>query len=138
MVMTPNAQKLRVAAVMGFLAVALGALGAHGLKTSWQESFGLEEALYRIDVWKTASLYHIVHAIVLLLLAYVHPTAGQGRWIWNSFLSGIFVFSGSLYILCLTGIKWMGAITPIGGLFLLCGWLLLALTAGSRTKAKAV
>ena len=130
--MKPDPQKLRIAAVMGFLAVALGAMGAHGLKAEWEASVGLVEAAYRLDVWKTASLYHVVHAVVLLLLAYAFPTAKEGRWIYNSFFSGIIVFSGSLYLLCVTGVKVLGAITPVGGLLLMCGWLLLALTAGKK------
>lgn len=120
--------KLRVAALFGFLAVSLGALGAHGLKTSWEASLGPEQAAYFLEVWKTASLYHVVHAVVLLVLAYAFPTPAQGRWPWLSFVGGILVFSGSLYLLCITGMKWLGAITPIGGLLLIIGWLLLALT----------
>jgi uncharacterized membrane protein YgdD (TMEM256/DUF423 family) len=124
--------KLRIAACFGFLAVALGAMGAHGLKASWEAALAVDEAAKRLDVWKTASLYHVVHAVVLLILAFAFSDPKQGRWTWNCFVSGVIIFSGSLYLLCLTGIKWLGAITPIGGLLLMAGWLLLALGASKK------
>ncbi len=104
-------------------------MGAHGLKASWEASLAIDEAAKRLDVWKTASLYHVVHAVVLLVLAYALSDEKQGRWTWNCFVSGILVFSGSLYFLCLTGLKWLGAVTPIGGLLLMAGWVLLSLSA---------
>lgn len=108
---------LRIAAITGFLAVALGAFGAHKLKD-------LLAGNGTLAIWETASLYHLVHAVVLLVLALTLPKA---RWTFYSFAGGIFVFSGSLYLLALSNIKWLGAITPLGGLALLTGWLLLAL-----------
>jgi len=107
----------RVSAVVGFLAVALGAFGAHGLK----------EVLLRNDavaVWQTGALYHLVHAVVLLLVAGRAPFA---RAAWWCFGCGTAVFSGSLYVLALTQLKWLGMITPLGGTLLLAGWVLLAL-----------
>ena len=124
--------KLKVAAMLGFLAVTLGAMGAHGLETKWVATLPAEEVARRIEVWKTASLYHLVHAIVLFFLSYVFARADQGKWIWNSFFFGVLIFSGSLYTLCYTGIKWLGAITPIGGLLMMIGWLLLAMSAGKK------
>ncbi|MEY4485059.1 MAG: hypothetical protein RL693_2511, partial [Verrucomicrobiota bacterium] len=119
--MKADPEKLRNAAIFGFLAVALGAMGAHGLKTSWSATLAPEVVAYRLDIWKTASHYHMVHAIVLLILSYAFPLPSQGRWTFRSFVTGIVVFSGSLYALCLTDLKWLGAITPIGGGFLMLG-----------------
>ena len=107
---------LRLAAVLGFLAVALGAFGAHGLK----------DLLTRLDtlaIWEKAVFYHMIHAVVLLFLAGRTPVPSLACAL---FVAGIMIFSGSLYILAFTGIRWLGAITPIGGLCLLGGWLSLA------------
>lgn len=108
---------LRIAALLGFLAVALGAFGAHALKESLARS-GLT------PVWEKAVLYHLAHAVVLLLLASRPPLPAVA---WALFFAGIVIFSGSLYVLAFTGIRWLGAVTPIGGLCLLGGWLALAL-----------
>jgi uncharacterized membrane protein YgdD (TMEM256/DUF423 family) len=124
--MTFSTARLRVAAIFGLLAVALGAFGAHGLKTRWEAALAPAEVTYRLDVWHTASQYHLAHAIVLLVLARAFADPRQVRGAWWSFVLGIVIFSGSLYALCLTGLKWLGAITPIGGVFLILGWLLLA------------
>ena len=107
---------LRLAALAGFLAVGLGAFGAHGLKTTL-------EANATLTVWQTAALYHLVHAVILLVLA-TRPAVA--RWPFTLFGCGIVIFSGSLYLLAVTNVKWLGAITPIGGLCLLGGWLALA------------
>ena len=107
----------RLAAFAGFLAVALGAFGAHGLK-------GLLEKNATLAIWQTAALYHLVHAVVLLVLAQKAPVA---RVPFALFGAGIAVFSGSLYTLALTNLKWLGAITPLGGACLLAGWLALIL-----------
>ncbi len=113
---------VRVGAVLGFLAVALGAFGAHGLKAKL-------DALGTGANYQTAVLYHMFHALAILgvgLLARVNPenrAVSVAGW---SFLLGVLVFSGSLYVLALTGMKWLGAITPIGGLAMLVGWAALA------------
>ncbi len=107
----------RISALFGFLAVALGAFGAHGLKA----------LLARHDttaIWETAALYHLVHSAVLLLVAGREPLS---RGAWGLFAAGILIFSGSLYLLAVTNVRWLGAITPLGGLCLLAGWLALAL-----------
>jgi uncharacterized membrane protein YgdD (TMEM256/DUF423 family) len=114
-----NTLAVRVAAIMGFLAVALGAFGAHGLSHVLTQNNTL-------DVWKTAVLYHFIHTIMLFLLAHRRPVP-SGPWF--SFFIGILIFSGSLYLLALTNLKWLGAITPLGGLSFLVGWLWLAVTA---------
>lgn len=130
--MNANLSRLRVAAIFGLLAVALGAMGAHGLKTHWDSTLDVAEAARRLDVWRTAALYHLVHAVVLLVLAFAFQSPQKGRWAWRSFIAGILIFSGSLYVLCLTGINKLGAITPIGGLLLMVGWLLLAFQRNDR------
>ncbi|MEI8340263.1 MAG: DUF423 domain-containing protein [Verrucomicrobiota bacterium] len=106
----------RIAAITGFLAVALGAFGAHGLH-------GLLEKNNTVEVWKTASVYHLVHAVVLMFVANRMPFA---RVAWILFMAGILLFSGSLYLLAVSGIRGLGAITPVGGVLLLAGWLVLA------------
>ena len=112
--------KLRIAGVLGFLAVALGAFGAHALQAKL-------EAAKMVEVWKTATLYHLAHAVVLLVLAYAMPRRQEGRWTFNLFATGILLFSGSLYAMALSNIKWLGAITPLGGVAFLAGWALLAI-----------
>ncbi len=109
----------RVAAIAGFLAVALGAFGAHGLN----------EILARngtVTIWDTAARYHLLHAVMLFVLAGRKPLAAGPWW---CFLAGIVIFSGSLYLLAATGARWLGAITPVGGISFLAGWLWLAITA---------
>ena len=106
---------IRIAAISGFLAVALGAFGAHGLKAILTEHDA-------VDIWDTAVLYQMVHTLALLGLA-LRPSVNTGAAI--GFIVGIIIFSGSLYVLGLTNIRWMGAITPIGGVGFLIGWVLL-------------
>jgi uncharacterized membrane protein YgdD (TMEM256/DUF423 family) len=108
----------RIAAVLCFLAVALGAFGAHAFR-SIIERHGL------VDAWNKAALYHFVHAIALFVLA-LHSAAARGPW-WLLFV-GIFLFSGSLYAMSLTNARWLGAITPLGGLCFLAGWAWLILS----------
>jgi uncharacterized membrane protein YgdD (TMEM256/DUF423 family) len=110
-----NSLLFRVAAALCFLAVALGAFGAHALK-------GTLAANAMTDVWNKAVLYHFVHALALLVLAVLPVTSRSASTL---FLSGIVLFSGSLYLLALTNVKWLGAITPLGGLCFLAGWILL-------------
>ena len=74
------------------------------------------------DVWNKAVLYHFVHALALLVLASLPGANRLASWL---FFAGIVLFSGSLYLLALTNIKWLGAITPLGGLCFLAGWLTL-------------
>ncbi len=107
-----NAVFFRIAASLCFLAVALGAFGAHALKTRLQ-------AHNMLDVWHTAVLYHFLHAITLLVLA-LYGAGNRGIYI--LLLGGIGLFSGSLYLLALTNVRILGAITPIGGLCFLAGW----------------
>ncbi len=120
-----NAAAMRGAALAGFLAVALGAFGAHGLKETLS-------AHGTTGIWEKAVLYHFVHALMLVLLAARSPLrAGP----WCCFLAGIVVFSGSLYLLAVTTLRWLGAITPVGGVSFLAGWLWLALAPAGKSRA---
>jgi uncharacterized membrane protein YgdD (TMEM256/DUF423 family) len=105
---------LRIAAALCFLAVGLGAFGAHGLKTTLQES-GM------LDVWNKAVLYHFLHAVALMALA-LHGAGNRVAYF--LIVAGILFFSGSLYAMALIPQlrDWLGAVTPIGGLCFLAGW----------------
>ena len=110
----PMPKKTRTAAaILGATGVALGAFGAHALKA-------MLEANDRIDTWETAVFYHLVHSLALLILS-TQPSMRRSTF--YCFVGGVAVFSGSLYILCLSGLNWLGAITPIGGICLIAGWL---------------
>ena len=108
----------RVAAALCFLAVGLGAFGAHALKATLQES-GM------LDVWNKAVLYHFLHAVALVALA-LHGARNRGAYF--LIVAGILFFSGSLYAMALTNVRWLGAITPIGGLCFLAGWAWLVIS----------
>lgn len=108
---------LVAATVAGFTAVALGAFGAHALGPRL-------EAMQRLETWKTATLYHLVHAVALLAVAVAGRGLRVAAWCW---VAGTILFSGSLYLLALTGLGYLGAITPCGGVLLLAGWLALLL-----------
>ena len=103
----------RIAAALCFLAVALGAFGAHALRSTL-------EGRVTLSTWNTAVLYHFIHAIALLALA-LYGTGNRGAW-WLLF-AGIILFSGSLYLIALTNLRWLGPVTPIGGLCFLAGWV---------------
>ena len=107
--------------LLGFSAVALGAFGAHGLRSRLE---GLPDAAKRLEWWGTAAHYHLTHALALAAAAWlVQRGAGVSAHVagW-SFLAGVTLFSGSLYLMTVTGQTKLGAITPIGGLFFLAGW----------------
>ena len=109
--------------VFGFLAVAAGAFGAHALRAR----LGAE----MLAVWETAARYQMYHALALLAVAMAAGRAPAGGWTAAGWLftAGIVVFSGTLYLLAFTGTRWLGAVTPLGGLCLLAGWVALALAA---------
>ena len=113
---------VRIAAAMGFLAVALGAFGAHGLKELFAQN-GMA------GVWEKAVFYHFIHAVMLFVLAERKPFPAVAWW---GFLIGIFLFCGSLYLLAVTNAHWLGAVTPFGGVSFLVGWGCLALHAARR------
>jgi uncharacterized membrane protein YgdD (TMEM256/DUF423 family) len=130
---------LRIGAVWGFLAVAIGAFGAHGLKDRFKslgDQFGGLTTERPEGIFQTATQYHAFCALAIVgvgLLA-AHGRSGTALQVagW-SFLLGSLIFSGSLYILAATGIKTLGMITPIGGVLMLVGWVALALAAGSKS-----
>ena len=117
--------------VLGFLAVLLGAFGAHGLKNLLDAK--------QMSQWDKAVLYQFVHVVVGL-----HATKGGNantRWTGFALLAGILCFSGSLYLLAtrhLTGLsgQWIGPITPLGGVFFLLGWVLLGLQTYNKDHTK--
>lgn len=109
------------AALLGAAAVVLGAFGEHALASM--------VTAYRLDTWSTAVDYHLAHALVLLVLGL---NRREMNTLWHRlscwlFLAGIAVFSGSLYLLVLTDTPVLGAVTPIGGVLLIAGWLALAI-----------
>lgn len=119
--------------LFGFSAVALGAFGAHGLRSRLDS---LPDGLKRLDWWNTAAHYHLSHALALGLVAWlVHRGAGTSAVVagW-SFVAGIALFSGSLYLMTVTGQTKLGAITPLGGVLFLVGWGAVA-AAGWRLSA---
>ena len=126
--LNPNAGRLAIVLGAGnaFLAVALGAFGAHGLRH-------LVDA-HAIELWKTATHYHGFHALGLVLLGSLQLQQPHLRLQPAVALlgAGILLFSGSLYALALSGKSWLGAITPLGGLCFLAGWFWLTLAAIHR------
>ncbi len=110
------------------LGVILGAFGAHGLR-------GRLDA-YQMSVYEKAVFYHFVHALGLLMVS-VMPKTGAltqsaANWVCALLLAGIVLFSGSLYILGITGTLWLGAITPLGGLSFIAAWVMLAWSVARR------
>lgn len=105
------------------VAVAAGAFGAHGLKQILSAEM--------LAIWQTAVTYQIAHALGLLALAALMPRlqAGLASWAGVAMLTGIVIFSGSLYALALSGVRLLGAITPLGGVAFLLAWGMLALAA---------
>ena len=114
---------LRIGAILAGLGVAIGAFGAHGLK-----SFVTPD---RLAVFETGVRYHLVHALAILAAAgaaHLAPASAGPRWAGALFAAGVLLFSGSLYALVLTGITTWGAVTPFGGVAFLAGWVALATT----------
>ena len=116
--------------LFAFVAVGAGAFGAHALRARLTPDL--------LAVWETAARYQMYHALALLgvaLAAARWPAAGWSAPGWL-FTAGIVVFSGSLYVLALSGVRWLGAVTPLGGVAFLAGWAMLAL-AGARALGSA-
>jgi uncharacterized membrane protein YgdD (TMEM256/DUF423 family) len=118
MIPVPPAQIfIAIAATSGFFAVALGAFGAHGLKNRLPVDM--------MAIWQTAVQYQFWHTLALLGIGILLNQGMQSKWLTFSgwlFAAGIVIFSGSLYILSLSGIRWLGAITPVGGVLWLAAW----------------
>jgi uncharacterized membrane protein YgdD (TMEM256/DUF423 family) len=118
---------LLLGSLAGFLGVGLGAFGAHGLKTRLSAEM--------LAVFETGVRYQMYHALALLVVSAAVGHLGSARLLVSAgwlFVAGIVLFSGSLYVLALTGITTLGAITPLGGLAFLAGWACLALFAAAR------
>jgi uncharacterized membrane protein YgdD (TMEM256/DUF423 family) len=116
---------LLLGAIAAALAVAIGAFGAHALRGRVGEEM--------LGTFEIGARYHMYHALALLAVAWVTsrwpgPAVSVAGWL---FVAGIVVFSGSLYLLVLTGQRWLGAVTPLGGLCFLGGWVLLAWAVGA-------
>jgi uncharacterized membrane protein YgdD (TMEM256/DUF423 family) len=114
---------ITLASLSGMLAVVLGAFGAHALKGKLDE--------YAMGIFETAVQYHFYHSFALLAVGAIALNQPQTVMLKSSgwlFLLGILVFSGSLYLLSITGVRWLGAVTPLGGLALIGGWACLAAT----------
>jgi uncharacterized membrane protein YgdD (TMEM256/DUF423 family) len=116
--------------VFAGVAVAAGAFGAHGLRARLTPEL--------LAVWETAARYQMYHALALLLVALAAARWPQGSWGAPAllFCAGIVLFSGSLYALALSGVRWLGAVTPLGGVCWLAAWVVLA-AAGSRAIASS-
>ena len=117
-------QFIVVGALSGFVAVAAGAFGAHALRARLTADM--------LDVFQTGAQYQMYHALALLAVGILlgrFSVDGSAWLVWSGwlFIAGTLLFSGSLYALSLTGVTWLGAITPLGGLGFLAGWLLLAI-----------
>lgn len=115
-----QAMIFRFAAVALAIGIGLGAFGAHGLRDRLSEG--------DLDVWKTGVQYQIFQALALMAVAALWHLMDGPRSVWGVKLvmAGMLVFSSSLYALVITGPRWLGAITPIGGVLMIVGWLLLA------------
>lgn len=107
-------------AVLGAVGVAMGAFGAHALRSRVEAR--------QLEIWDTAARYQLWHALALVLVGLwvARDAVPAARLAGGAFLAGTLIFSGSLYLLVLTGKTWLGAITPIGGVLLIVGWVALA------------
>jgi uncharacterized membrane protein YgdD (TMEM256/DUF423 family) len=115
---------ITLASLSGMLAVMFGAFGAHALRARLDD--------YAMGVFETAVQYHFYHSLALLAVGVVALSQPQTVLLKSSgwlFLIGILVFSGSLYLLGITGVRWLGAVTPLGGLAFIGGWACLAASA---------
>ncbi len=124
---------LKAAALLGALSVAAGAFGAHSLKQSLSDKY--------LAIFETAVRYQFYHVFALLAIGILFKEFPNNYLLWSGrlFCLGIFIFSGSLYLLTLLeamgqqGFKWLGAVTPIGGLCLIAGWVLLAIGIANKS-----
>jgi len=122
-------------ALLGFTGVALGAFGAHAVKGAVA---GFEDAAQRLAWWETASRYHLIHALAVGFVAVLsaHVTSKFPNIAAGLFGLGITLFSGSLYVMAVTGEKGLAILTPIGGVAFLAGWVALALGARGLGRQK--
>jgi uncharacterized membrane protein YgdD (TMEM256/DUF423 family) len=123
-----NRGLLTLAGAFGFSAVALGAFGAHGLRDRLAPPM--------LEIYRTGVLYHLVHALAVLAVALAADRLRRPRLVAGLFCGGITIFAGTLYLLAITGLTWLGAVTPIGGLLLLAGWAALIVEGFSRATPR--
>lgn len=115
---------LAIASTLGGISVVLGAFASHALKDRLSES--------ALAIWETGTRYQMYHALALILIALLisrFPNSTLLTVAGFAFIAGTFIFSGSLYALSLSGIKWLGAVTPLGGIALISGWICLTIAA---------
>ncbi len=114
-----NLNWVQLGSVLMFLGVGLGAFGSHLLRSKLSEA--------SLEIYKTGVLYHFLHALAIFIVAWLSTQTNDPRVQYAGvfFMMGIVLFSGSLYLLSITEIRWLGAITPLGGLCFLTGWALL-------------
>jgi uncharacterized membrane protein YgdD (TMEM256/DUF423 family) len=129
MTLAPSRPLLALAAFSGLAAVILGALGAHGPVHDMLVSAG------KLESWETGVRYQLPHSIFLYVLALFLGQAGRGaRLGWILTFAGTLLFSGSIYLLAYMGWKFLGPVTPLGGLFLMTGWVVLAFAQWRRAE----
>lgn len=115
---------LAIAGALGGISVILGAFASHTLKERLSD--------HALAIWETGTKYQMYHALALILIALLisrFPNSTLLNVAGFAFIAGVFIFSGSLYALSLSGIKWLGAITPLGGVAFIIGWISLTLAA---------
>lgn len=127
--MTQNS-RIALGGIVLFLAVGAGAFGSHGLRGMVPPQL--------IEIWKTAVLYHLFHGLGLLVVAGLHQLQPSRilAQAWLTMLAGMLLFSGSLYLIVLTGSRWLGPITPLGGLTMMASWLLVSWAGLKHWKSK--
>jgi uncharacterized membrane protein YgdD (TMEM256/DUF423 family) len=116
---------LQIGSFFGLIAVALGAIGAHYV--SPENGFDIKIS----DAWETAALYQLLHALALILTYSICP---HKKWVTTMFTLGVVLFSGSIYLYTFTNWKFLMMLTPIGGICLICGWLILFFHSISNKK----
>ncbi|MGZ4043108.1 MAG: DUF423 domain-containing protein [Bacteroidia bacterium] len=127
-------KKLGTIGILGAMAVALGALGAHWLKNQLPSGLITPDQLVGFDSAVKYQMYHTLAMLIVVLLSH-HFQSRYLKWAYNSFLIGIILFSGSLYFLCTRNLygadflKFLGPVTPLGGLFFIAGWIFLGISA---------
>jgi uncharacterized membrane protein YgdD (TMEM256/DUF423 family) len=132
-----NRPIILLAALLGLTGVAIGAFGAHALPR-WLGELPLDQQTYRSGLLEIGARYHMYHALALFGIGLFELLAPAPRlWCQRSavaMLFGVTLFSGSLYLLALSGLKWLGMITPIGGVTLLLGWTCLAIASSVASQ----
>jgi len=127
MTLSPSRPLLALAAISGFTAVLLGAMGAHGPVHDMLVAAG------KLESWETGVRYHLPHSMFLYVLALFLGQAGRcAKAAWTLVFAGMLLFSGSIYLLASQGWKWLGPVTPLGGLLLMIGWLVLAFASWKK------